>query len=57
MIGKVINQLRNASQDFRDEVMKIESEVKDDIRSAARDAIDPGKDEETEDLDGGGQVE
>ena len=46
MIGKTLNQLRNASQEFRDEVMKIEEDVKEDIKAAAIDAIQPVDDEE-----------
>ena len=40
MIGKTLDQLRNASQDFKDEIMKIEDDVKDDFKAATMDAID-----------------
>ncbi len=43
-IGRVLQELRRASQDFRDQVMRIE----DDVREAARDALDPqDSDEDT----------
>lgn len=35
MIGKTIDQLRHASQDFKDEIMKIEDDVKKEIRTVA----------------------
>jgi sec-independent protein translocase protein TatA len=57
MIGRTLNQLRNASQEFRDEVMKIEVEVKDDIKAAAIDAIQPGDDEDPKDLEEGGHID
>lgn len=61
MIGKTLDQLRNASQDFKDEIMKIEDDVKEDIRSTARDVIDvesssedlPGESGDEEETDEG----
>ena len=40
MIGKTIDQLRNASQDFKDEIMKIEDDVKKEIRNVATGEVD-----------------
>jgi TatA/E family protein of Tat protein translocase len=57
MIGKTLDQLRNASQDFKDEIMKIEDDVKDEMKTVTMDAIDIpvldefGEEPDEEDLD------
>ena len=43
MIGKALEELRRASQDFRNEVMRIDTDVKDTVRDAVY-ADEPGED-------------
>lgn len=40
MIGKTLDQLRHASQDFKDEIMKIEDHIKKDVKDVVADVVD-----------------
>jgi Tat protein translocase TatB subunit len=40
MIGKVLEELRSVSMDFRTQIMSIEDDVEDDVSQMASDAID-----------------